>query len=220
MTKKQLITKAEKAIKYLESVNRGYDHREVYCVNVKRGLDYGDLAGSIEGYSKKLKEAVRAEFTDEYIGGLYQDWLESEANYFIEDFLKDNCCEDENVKKYMPFLNEGSIGLYGRSGGWFGVTSEVADNLEALLTDLDSGMKLQEVYEYHDIDSYFDTIEAIEWVLDEADKYNKGMSWKDELIFRIDEFVEEKKEELQAEKEVNQARSLAEKHGYILAMAV
>ena len=46
------------------------------------------------------------------------------------------------------------------------------------------------------------------------------MSFKDELEYRIEEFVDEKKIELQAEKEISQAKSLAEKHGYILAQAI
>jgi hypothetical protein len=219
MNKKQLKIKAEESLEYLKSVSRFYDHNTIYCVNVKRGCDYVNIEDLASKYSKKLKEAILEEFNEDYMGNLYQDWLEYVSEYFIEEYLKDNCSDDEKVKKYIPFIDKKSMGLYGRSGGWFGVTSDVEDNLEALLMDIED-MKLKELYKYHDIDSYFQKVEAIKWVLNEADKYNKGLKWKDELEFKVEEFVGEKKEDIQKEKELNQARTLAKKQGYILAKEV
>lgn len=262
MTKKQLKAKAEKALEYLEEVSRSYDYRTVYCVNVKRYGDYIDIDDLIGGYSKRVQEAIKEEFTDEHINDLHWHWLEYEGEYFCKDFLT-GCTinsakhyqelrelvkagkptiypyidrrlsikskltlidmwdkNDRKIETHLSYIDIKTAGLYGRMGGWFGVRSDVASNLENLLFSLSIGDTMAEIDASHDITGYFSEVDAIQWVLNEAKKFNDGLSFEEELKYRIEEFVSDLEVELKKEKEVKTAKTLAEKHGYLLARAI
>lgn len=188
MTKKALKEKAKKELEYFDSIKRWYDHTAVYCVNVKRYNDYFDIDEYIKKLSKKEKEAVRAEFTDERINEEYRDWLDYEASYFIDDYLRNDCADSAEVQANMPFLRSDSIGLFGRGGGWFGVRSDIQDDLNALLYQLEN-YTLKEVYAQFDIDSVFAEADAIRWLLAEADKFNRALEFSGVIQEKIEDFL-------------------------------
>jgi len=218
MTKKEIKAKATEAMDYLDSVSRYYQGR-VFCVNVKRHHEDFDIEKIASKYPKMIREAILEEFGGEEISEGYYQWLNDEASYFIDDLLKNDCQDRKDVKKHMPYLKD-KLGFYGRSGGWFGVNGKVYEEFEELLLDLDDDYTLDQIYQYHDIEGMLAEVEAVKWVLDEADKFNKGLDYQDELIFRIEEFVENIKIDIKNRKEVKTAKTLAEKHGYILARAI
>jgi len=262
MTKQQLKDKCEKAIAWLEENSRSYDYRTVYCVNVKRYGDQTDVEELARAYSDRIAKRIIEEFDDERVYAIYNDWLEYEGRYFIEDFLT-GCTinsakhyqelrelvqdgkptiypyidrrlsikskltlidlwdkKDRKIERYLNRLDVKSAGLYGRSGGWFGIKSAIADDLDGVISAIVDGYTMSEIYASHDIAGIFEEFEAIQWVLDEADKYNKGLSFEEELKYRIEEFAEEVKTELQREKEIKIAKTFAGKYGLILATAV
>ena len=220
MTKKEIKAKAKETMEYLDTVSRYYQGR-VFCVNVKRHGDDFDVEDISSKYPKQVRKAVAEEFADEKLGDIHWRWLEYEASFFVDDYLKQNCEDREDVEKYMTHLKDDSIGFYGRSGGWFGVSGKVYEEFEELLLDLDDNdYTFGQINQYHDIGGMFAKVEAITWVLNEADKYNKGLTFKDELTYKIEEFVSEITDQLKEEKEVKTAKTLAEKHGYVLAKTV
>ena len=262
MTKKRLKAKAEESLGYLDEVRRSYNHRNIYCVNVKRYGDFMDVEDLAQKYPKKLKEAIVEEFDEKLTNDIYWSWLGHEGQYFCEDFLTGctvssakhyqeqrelvNANKDTNyptidkkktintklaiidkmekkdrkIEKHLSYIDIDSAGLYGRMGGWFGVRSEVADGLENLIGDINNGNTIDEIYANNCITEMFEEVEAIEWVLNEADKFNKGLNFEEELKFRIGEFVNEEKVRLQQEKEIKTAKTLATKYNLLVVRAV
>lgn len=218
MTKKEIKQKTEESIEYLNSVSRYYQGK-VFCVNVKRHFDDWSLEDVASKYTKRVKSAILEEFNDERVDRMYWDWLSFEADYFVDDYLKQNCTDSDEVKKHMAYLSDDYIGFYGRSGGWFGVDSKLLDELEEVLLDLED-YTLDEVHRYHDIDGLFAHVEAVKWVLDEADKFNRGLTFKDELEYRVEEYADEVKKELQCQREITMAKTLAERNGFVLAKTI
>src|SRR3990172_3849268 len=105
MTKKQIKTKAEEAIDYLDSVSRDYQGR-VFCVNVKRYNDNFDVEVLASSYPRQIKEAIIEEFTEEKLYNAYSYWLGCEADYFVGDYLRLNCQDKDEVKKHMAYLQD------------------------------------------------------------------------------------------------------------------
>jgi hypothetical protein len=90
----------------MDVINRFHEwHRSIMCrthsdgytsyiaVNVKiRGSMYIDIDDLIEEKYPKLsdtsKELIREEFTESHMSDLYTQWIEDQARYFIDQFLK------------------------------------------------------------------------------------------------------------------------------------
>jgi len=184
-----IINDAKKAIQAYNSLdddkyyrqNEGSHHQ----VNVKR---YDDLINTSKLYQKH-KQAILDQFRDDDIYALWIDWL----NFEVEDLH--HYYSDQGYK----YLSE--IQQRGRSGGYITFDDDAEQYANELDEWIDPGnSELYPSSEYiEDIKEYtkilFDTIKEVETAKELISSYNNSLDFKDKIIFRLDELVDELEEE-------------------------
>jgi len=265
MKKTDLLRKIEiirNTIKH-QIYSNGHNSYE-FEVTVKRYNDYIDIEKLINMTSrfKHYKKQILEDFTDNYITGIYDNWLEYERDYLVDDWLN-GCChtkekwwrenvqskiEREEITGYshldkiktkenklkklekwikndkrflMAFNLIEEKGFAGRMGGHFvfNLKSPIIPQLDDLESEIEnSNISIKEAnYRFEEIKEDYDLAMML---CKEIGKMNKDMKFEDELIFRIDEKLDEYIAEERQEKEIAIAKKYAEKNGYHLAKII
>ena len=106
--------------------------------------------------------------------------------------------KDIKELKYLSILDNKLSGFFGRSGGWLGIKEanilqnridEIENNLDYFK---DSDNKEDREGYIEDCLYYVDNglIEALYWIIEEINIFNKGLNFKDEIKYRIDNMLE------------------------------
>lgn len=201
----------ERAAKLLEAWNRieedryHAEHENWHEVNVKRSGDYLDrddllemareLSPRDEVITHKLAEDIEERSQSLYDYFLSDAW--EQLNYEISDIAaitegdKDERKAFKHLRTSYNWAKGKSILSLGRSGGHAcfqmdpdNLADEIRDDLE-YLEDLD----LADISEK--LDTLAETIEEIEFIKQYVERFNKNLSWKDEVKFRMEEKLEE-----------------------------
>lgn len=228
---KESLEHAEKDI--TEHVRGGYNynHRKIWCVDVKRRNDYVDISELVKVFPKRYRKHLIEKFTDEEVYKIHNDWLHDSVENFLTDIKHGYIvpCEedkeaDQKFEELLKIFNNNknfadSLGCYGRSGGWFGFDAE------PILTAIDDAIREFEYEKDEDFEylgkEALELYEAGHLVLTLADRYNKSMHFMAELEYWMQEYISEYVEpELQEEKDIAKCKKLASKYGYILAKEI
>jgi len=192
----------EALIEFFEERDGGYYERErMFEVNVKRNNDYVDAEGLIKKQPRKYQKRLTEWLTNDIQNDLCWRWLEYECEYWIKDFIIGGCGCEKDCKcircRIIGQIDEKSIGLYGRSGGHFcfqvsradSIASELNDMLGGYIEDITAEDIKNCIKDAQELQSL--VLEFKTWI----DKMNRGMKFEDELIFRIEEKIEEFEED-------------------------
>jgi hypothetical protein len=105
--------------------------------------------------------------------------------------------EDRRQANYLSLIDTEEIGFFGRSGGWLVICKKSfldVDHLEYSLDHIAEKIsydtKEDVLYEFN---SLADRYNAVKWLFDEATMRHKEIpeGWKDELEFRLTEYLED-----------------------------
>lgn len=224
--RKQLVEEVRKQL-----VERDYYHsgQHWYEANVKV-YSFGDIDEVLKKYPKRYHERIKEHFTDEYINSLRYEWLNQEYDQFKYEISDAKACL-KDAKQGGWIIDAGLIDraynlitndyLLGRSGGhWcIEVSEDYEDTLDNIEYELEDEENKLEDYQEQLQDILKDQL-ALAHILEFANRYAKSLEFNYELDFRVEEYIEELKKENQDNKEIKQAKTLASKHGYILAKEV
>lgn len=125
----------------------------------------------------------------------------------VEKYREDN----NEIKQHIDYLSNFECAFCGNNGGYFGIAppNNVYDLLDTLsfeyndyvnfieevpsieISQIDNGY-IHNAIEKIDyaIEEINNVISAVEWFLNWIDDFNKGLDFKEEIIFRIEEYLE------------------------------
>ena len=220
----KLQKEAEEVTEKITEERDYYDHKRYFSVNVKRYNDGVDVDGLIAKYPKKYQKGLKDIFTDEWVDKLYWQWLEDEERYLLDVFeggvdLNWRVGEyyDEDDAKIMAkrqlFFD---YGFAGRSGGHFVFDSNVDE--EDILEDIRNTDDVEYIEER--LETLKDLLESVLYIKNDVSARNKSLKFEDEIIFRLDEELENVKAEVKSVEEVKKAKKLAKRNGYVLAKLI
>ena len=220
MNKKTLIKKATLLLedyKEMEEKKRHYNGYNFHCINVKRHGDGIDIEELIKKRFKKYADDLTNFFNENYINNLYCSWLDfawGDLSYNISNIEK-LTKGSKNFCKSFKFIesqndNNNMILSCGRSGGWAcfqdNLDYEIEDILSFIIAwDVEELEELEVFYNYndktkdegelYDINEKIKEIEGMMVEVETLKKYiynfNKSMNFEDEIIYRIEEQIEE-----------------------------
>ena len=209
-------------------VERSYydSGKKYYSANVKV-YSFGDIDEVLKKYPTKYHNRVKQYFKNEYINSLWYQWLEDSFEQFKYEISDAKAClkdgKQGNLSIYANLIDRAynlitEDYLLGRNGGhWcFDISEDYEDilnNIEYELEDEDN--KLEDYQEQ--LKDIIEDQHAINHILEFASAYAKSLDFNYELDYRVSEYIEELKTEDQSNKEIKQAKTLAAKHGYIIA---
>ena len=218
---KQEVEKVRELVGELSDRERRYNYEDIYCVNVKRSdyYDTEDLVNTIEfqmgGLSEDEKESVEGVIEDP---NTWYWWIDSEREHVCEILKFPEDYGYPELKEHIWAIGVSSAGFYGRSGGWFGFKSEMY--LEDALEEQDDAVQSME--NPGDGITYFDwldqtkedlkeitgCVKSVLFILDCVDNYNKSLSYRDEVIYRCTEKVDEMRAEARVIREKIEANQM------------
>lgn len=113
--------------------------------------------------------------------------------------------KDIKELKYLSILDNKLSGFFGRSGGWLGIKEanilqNKIDEIEYILSNsLNENNQFvsedqEEIEGYIEDCLYYvdiDLINGLNWIIEEIKSFNKGLNFKDEIEFRIEEKLED-----------------------------
>lgn len=200
---------------FFENKDDGYypQHSpKMYEVNVKIHERLTDPADILNQYPKKYHKAIIEEFADKKIEDIYWNFLEDKRMMLKEDVKYPDNLSNTKYADAFSIIKEESVGFYGRMGGHFcfdveedNITEKLAEIIDLSYTD-GSGWNPDESSYTEKLDAKYATevikeAEALKtkiFLIKECVKIQKDCipeNWKEELAYRIEEYIEELKEE-------------------------
>lgn len=177
----------QNAIDNCKAFLKKYQTRYGYGISVKRYNDYTDIETLVNqsDVPGEEKENLIEEMTSiEH----YQDWLDSEYRNFTENVIIEKKLKEKKFRD-VHFENI-QFSLEGRMGGWFIVNNST--DIERVIEDLESEMK-DSFEDDPDNKALIDfanfEVELLTFILNEAEEYNKNMSYKKYIQEKIAEVI-------------------------------
>jgi len=198
ISKNKIITDCETLLKKLEDTIYCDHYTNYFSVDVKRHNDYVNIEDLIDNNPtlKPYKNKLLKDYTEEILEEIYFSWLEIEREFIFET-LESIAQDSDYFNIVSKYFNKKNIGFAGRSGGHFVIDYDesLIEDLTAIPYDLrENTYKVSEVIE--DYKRAKEHAEAILWLLNQVDQYNKGLSFKTELNYRFELMVEDYKLDL------------------------
>lgn len=185
---------------FIKDNTRTYDGSRLFCANVKRYNDYHDIEELCEEMvlSDTETKKVIDGFTDSMVNDIHWNWLEVERDYLHTGWME-GCSYSKKDKEYemLVHINKVTAGFCGRSGGWYAVCDdnqifECIDNISCEIMNIESNEFYGTMIELDSlIHEAKHTIKCIKWCVDRIEEMNNNMSFKDELVYRIEEYLNE-----------------------------
>ena len=207
--------------KYTARINKEFTDETIQEI-VDEAIEW-EGRSFIEDYLKGCSISSREWYMEEVMPKIE---AETPTGYFLLDKIKTKAGKIKELNKWIRNEEEEKkaidqvcdAGLYGRMGGHFCFRTGIRIKIDTFLNEIDECYSFEEANQkYREI---LKSHERALFILDQAKKTVdsiKKTGMLDEIKHRIDDFIDEWDKQDQAAREIKQAKTLAKKHGYILA---